>query len=91
MNRHCRPQGVKVQFHETKLPASRVEESNVMLLNRVALEQVLGNAKAGRNRCGSCSELLETETQCRSVSHGGETLEAIPSQLMLRAACSALD
>jgi hypothetical protein len=91
LNQHCSPKGVKIEFRETRLPASRIKESNAILLNGVPLEKVLKDTKAGQNRCGSCSDLLETETQCRTVSHGDETLEAIPAKLILQAACRVLD
>lgn len=91
LNQRCRTDGVKVKFRETKLPASRIKESNAILLNGVPLEKMLAKTKAGQDRCGSCSDLLETETQCRTVSHNGKTLEAIPSDLIFQAACHVLD
>ena len=91
LKQHCRPQGVKIELRETKLPKSRLAESNVLLFNGVPLEQLIAGAKTGKNQCGSCSDLLGTETQCRTVQHGGRTLEAIPSRLILQAACRSLD
>ena len=86
----CRPSGVSLKFLETKLPPSRLKESNAILFNGVPLEKVLTDAQAAESRCSSCSDLLATETQCRTVAHGGKTHEAIPSDLIFQAACHFL-
>ena len=90
LEHRCRPQGVTLQFLDTKLPPGRTKESNAILFNGVPLEKVLTNAHTSENRCGSCSDLLETETQCRTMSHDGKTHEAIPSELIFQAACHFL-
>jgi hypothetical protein len=82
-------EGVGVTLRETKLGPDRVSESNEILLNGVLLEDLLPGARASENACCSCSELLQLETSCRTVEFGGSTFEAIPAELIRRAARKA--
>ena len=85
-------QGVQVTFAETPLARDQVAESNLLLFNSVPLEQLLAGpeAKASESHCGSCSALLEQETDCRAVEYDGQVYEAIPAPLIRQAALAAL-
>ena len=77
--------GIEVRFTETRLGAERIEESNLVLLNGVPLEQWLPGAAASENTCCSCSELLAVDTCCRTVEIEGVTHEALPPDLIREA------
>ena len=91
MRRHCRPCGVAIKLIETKLPARRLKESNMILFNGVPLETALGDAKESASTCGSCSTLVGQASQCRTVRRGSKTYEAIPEKLIREAACRVAD
>lgn len=87
MRRRCRPCGVAIKLIETRLPARRLKESNMILFNGVPLETALGDAMVRKNDCGSCSTLVGQAAQCRAVQRRGKTFEAIPDKLIQEAAC----
>jgi hypothetical protein len=82
-------EGVRVSFTETKLPESRMAESNVILFNGVPLEELLAGAASGTSDCPSCACLVGRETACRTVEYAGRSYEEIPEELIRRAAWRA--
>ena len=84
------PLGVRIVFTETTLPAERISESNLILLNGIPLEEHIAEATASENICPSCSCLTGTETSCRTVVFEGKTHEEIPASLIRAAAYKAL-
>jgi hypothetical protein len=81
--------GITVTFSEIKLPEELMAESNLILLNGVPLEEILG-AAADENHCPSCSCLTGSDTSCRTVEYEGESYEEIPVALIRKAAYKAL-
>ncbi len=77
--------GVEVRFTETKFGPDRIGESNLILLDDVPLEQWLSGSTASENACRSCTEILGTETCCRTVEIDGVTHEAVPAELIRQA------
>ena len=84
----CAPKGIHIEFNETKLGEEDTDKSNSILFNGTPIEEVLPNARASNNHCGSCSELTGKETYCRTVEYDGEIYAAIPGSLIRKAACS---
>lgn len=82
-------EGVQVHFTETKLPGSRLAESNTILFNGVPLEELLAGAGSGSSECASCACLVGNETVCRTVVYGGRSYEEIPEELIRQAAWRA--
>lgn len=84
--------GIKVQYKETKLPESRMSESNQILLDGELIENVIPNAKLGENHCDSCSDLIDDsqECNCRTITYKDKTYEAIPIDLIKQAIISKL-
>ncbi|MBI5443793.1 MAG: DUF2703 domain-containing protein [Deltaproteobacteria bacterium] len=89
MSAELREKRVEVRFTETRLGPDRIEESNLVLLNGVPLEQWLPGAVASENACGSCSDLLGMATCCRTVEIDGVTHEALPPDLIREAVLRA--
>jgi hypothetical protein len=81
--------GVKVSFTETKLPESRMTESNAILFNGVQLEELLAGATSGMSDCSSCACLVGRQTLCRTVKYAGRSYEEIPEELIREAAWRA--
>jgi hypothetical protein len=84
------PQGVEVRFTETKLEEQAIAQSNQILLNGVALEDILPEMNVSSNACGSCSKLLQKETYCRTVEYEGQTYTEVPELIIRNAALKAI-
>lgn len=67
-----RLEGIEVEIVDTALPEERIGESNLVLINDVPLEELLGTGVA-YTECSSCTDLLGKNTCCRAVT-GEETL-----------------
>ena len=85
-------EGVSVRVVETVLPNEAVAESNSLLFNGVPIEELLEGIEVTTTPCGSCSCITcEAETECRALRYNGEEYEAIPPDLIGRAAAKALE
>lgn len=85
-------EGVSVQMIETPLPADTVGESDTLLFNGVPLEELLDGIEVTGTPCCSCSNTAcQGETECRTLRYNGEDYEAIPPDLIGRAAVKALE
>lgn len=83
--------GITVNFTETILPAERIAESNIVLFNGIALEEVLPELTVSESCCESCSCITGSEAYCRTVEYDGQTYEEIPEELIYRAAYRSLE
>lgn len=83
----CALHGAQVVYHETKLSVEEIPQSNMLLINGVALESLLPNASAASSHCASCGEFTGKPTSCRIVKYQGQTYESIPAALIREAAC----
>ncbi len=89
LNRSLQPQGIKVELIETKLDDTQIPQSNIILFNGVPIEDIL-NIQISENYCDSCSDLLKTETYCRTVTYEGNEYEDIPAKAIRQAALKIL-
>lgn len=80
------PKGWKVTFKEILLTENEIPESNAIYVNGIPIEQLLPNARKSENCCISCGDLLGSPTMCRTIEQYGQTYEAIPAALILKAA-----
>lgn len=83
----CVSSGVRIEYHEVKLPLEQLPESNLILFNDVPLEAILPGAAASESECQSCGDLCGQPSVCRTVTIGRHTFEAIPAALIRQAAC----
>ncbi len=83
----CALHGVQVVYRETKLSVEVLPQSNMLLINGVALESLLPDASADSSHCASCCEFTRKPTFCRTVKYQGQTYESIPAALIREAAC----
>jgi len=89
LNRALQPKGIEVELIETKLNDTQISQSNIILFNGVALENIL-NIEISKNYCNSCSNLLGTDTYCRTVVYEGNEYEDIPAKAIREATYKVL-
>lgn len=85
LNRALQPQGVQVEYIETKLDDTQIPESNVILFNGIPIESIL-DIKVSQNYCESCTALLGKEIYCRTITFEGNEYEDIPAKAIRQAA-----
>ncbi|KUO72411.1 MAG: hypothetical protein APF81_03080 [Desulfosporosinus sp. BRH_c37] len=89
LNRALQPQGIEVEWFETKLDDTKIPQSNTILFNGVPIEDIL-NIEVSQNYCDSCTTLLGNETYCRTIRYEGEEYEDIPAKAIRQAALKVL-
>ncbi|PKM81007.1 MAG: hypothetical protein CVU89_10685 [Firmicutes bacterium HGW-Firmicutes-14] len=89
LNRALQPQGIEVEWFETKLDDTQIPQSNTVLFNGVPIEDIL-DIKVSENFCDSCTALLGNETYCRTVIYEGCEYEDIPAKAIRQAAFKVL-
>jgi len=78
--------GVAVDFKTTKLPVSKLAQSNSILINGKDVEELVnGKRKALSSACRGCSEIMESPCECRAYTYRGKKHSYIP-QAMIREA-----
>lgn len=84
----CAPHGWEIALKETRLTEKELAESNMILVNGISIENLLG-AGASQSHCASCCDFVGEESVCcRTLEHEGHTYEAIPARLIRRAVCA---
>ncbi len=89
LNRALQPQGIEVEWFETKLDDTQIPQSNTILFNGVPIEDIL-NIEVLQNYCDSCTTLLGNETYCRTIRYEGNEYEDIPAKAIRQAALKVL-
>ncbi|MGC9435923.1 MAG: putative zinc-binding protein [Methanomicrobiales archaeon] len=88
----CAERGIALRVLETELPDERVAESNTILFNDVPLEDLIAGMEVTATPCASCACITGQDgVECRAVEVDGDRYEAIPAELIARAALKALD
>jgi len=89
LNRALQPQGILIEWVETKLDDTQIGQSNMLLFNGVPIEEIL-DIEIAENYCASCTNLLGKETYCRTVKFEGNEYEDIPAKAIRQAAYKVL-
>ncbi|NLZ29683.1 MAG: DUF2703 domain-containing protein [Methanomicrobiales archaeon] len=85
-------EGIGVRVIETVLPGGAAAEPESLLFNGVPIEELLKGVEVTPVSCGSCScTTCEEGEECRMIRYSGERYEAIPPDLIGRAAAKALE
>ena len=89
-------EGVAVRMVETVLPDEVAMEPERLLVNGVPVEELLEGVEVTATSCScasceSCETCGEEEAECRTLRYNGEEYEAIPPELIGRAAVKALE
>lgn len=89
LNQTLAEKDIEIFLEEMTLEGDAIEESNEIWIDGVPIESIL-NLKVAQNYCRSCSDLLNTETYCRTVLYEGREYEEIPPQALHRAVYQVL-
>jgi len=81
---------IRVRVTETVLPPERIAESNTILFNGIPIEDLLDEVRVEMTPCASCSCITGTDASCRAIVCGEDTHEAVPADLIRRAALRAV-
>ncbi len=89
-------EGVAVRVVENVLPDDAPAESESLLFNGAPVEELLEGVEVTATSCScagcdTCESCGEEETECRTLRYNGEEYEAIPPELIGRAAARALE
>lgn len=85
-------EGVAVRMVETVLPDEVAMEPERLLFNGVPVEELLEGVEVTATSCSCAScEACEGDAECRTLRYNGEEYEAIPPELIGRAAAKALE
>jgi hypothetical protein len=77
LNTLLKDKGYNIILNETKLTNDNINDSNKILLNGIAIEDLLC-IQVKENYCESCSSLTGSETYCRTIIYNGDEYEDIP-------------
>jgi hypothetical protein len=91
LNAACGAKPMRFRLKTTRLPASRLAESNSILIDGRRLEEIVPGVAVTETECRSCGDLTGRPTQCRAVVAGGRTHDAVPAQLIRSAICRVAD
>lgn len=91
-------EGVRVRMVETVLPDDAVAEPDSLLFNGAPIEELLEGVEVTAVSCASCAtcgedcgENFGERAECRTLRYNGQAYEAIPPELIGRAAARALE
>lgn len=90
LQRKLESKGIVIQLIETKLDDSNVKESNQILMNGILIEDII-DLKVQESYCDSCSDLVGSETFCRTIVFDREEYEEIPAKAIRLAVMRALN
>lgn len=79
-------EGVKVEFKTVKLPASKLAQSNSILINGTDIEELVNGRKNSRaTACKGCCKLLKGPCECRAYAYRGKKYRYIPRAMIREA------
>ena len=82
---------LKKETLDSETFARDVSESNRIWINGRPLEDWLG-AQVGKSECGFCCEDVgDSSVECRTITVGQDSYEAIPAELIIRAGMIAVE
>ncbi|MFH0981980.1 MAG: DUF2703 domain-containing protein [Planctomycetota bacterium] len=94
LRRCLRPLHFEVALEETSMAPAAVArdtlQSNRVFVDDRPLEDWVGG-RTGMSLCGSCCDYLGPGVQCRTVAVEGQTYEAVPADLIVRAGLLAAE
>ncbi len=77
---------VEVKLKTTKLPASRLGESNSVLINEIDVEALVKGEMGSRfTPCRGCGTLSKSPCECRAYTYRGKKYRYIPRAMIREA------
>ncbi len=78
--------GIESKLKVTKLPASRIHESNSILINGRDVETLVNKGKNRRfTLCRGCSTLISGPCDCRAYTYHGRKYRYVPKAMIREA------
>lgn len=78
--------GVKFKLKTTKVPASRMSDSNAVLVNGKDVEALVNGRTTRRSTpCRGCGVLTNSPCNCRAYSYRKKQYRHVPRAMILRA------
>jgi len=86
LRKALRESGIAVDFKTTKLPMSKLAQSNSILINGKDVEEIVNGKKNVRSSaCRGCSEIMESPCECRTYVYHGRKYSYIPNMMIREA------
>ena len=77
MKQECRMTDDEIVLHEIRLESDEIRLSNLIKINGSPIENILQQASASKNSCGSCSDLTGEEESCLTLEYSCNTHELV--------------
>ena len=83
--------GVAIDFKTTKLPVSRLTQSNSILINGKDVEELVNGRRNTRSSaCQGCSKIMKNPCECRTYVYRGRKHSYIPRAMIHEAIQNSL-
>ncbi|MBI3343258.1 DUF2703 domain-containing protein [Candidatus Gottesmanbacteria bacterium] len=76
---------IDLVYQEEKLKKDAIDQSNLILLNGVPVEQYVPDTRVQYTPCSSCSCLAGADVSCRAISQNGYVSEDVSKGLLIEA------
>lgn len=83
-------QDINISFKTRKLPLSKLNESNSVLINGKDVNVILENNFNYQSNCHGCSEIMKKPCKCRMYTHKGKAYSHITSKMIKEAIMKVL-
>jgi hypothetical protein len=77
--------GAKIELKTTRLPISRLAQSNSVRINGKDIEELVGRRHNRSTTCYGCSEVLGSSCDCRAYTYRGKKYTYIPRAMIREA------
>lgn len=78
--------GVEVELKTTKLPISKLSQSNSVLINGIDIQDLINEGKTQRyTPCRGCSTIMDGSCDCRAYTYRGKKYTNIPKGMLREA------
>ena len=91
LTRELLTRGVAVHFLETRLGPEKFNQSNMILMNGIAIEKINLDPNDPALYCGACADPTDEDRYIRMVEEGGMVHPEIPGSIVRMAALKALE
>lgn len=91
IQREFEDKNLDIQLRETKLAEKEMNMSNILFINGMAIEDILGGISVFENTCNSCGELTGNPCCCRAIRSNDVVYEEIPKETIKKAILKCLD
>jgi len=76
---------IDLVYQEKKLEKDAIDQSNIVLLNGIPIEQYVPDTRVQYTPCDSCSCLTGVDTSCRAVVRNGRVHEDVSREMLIEA------